>query len=119
MQHLINLKVLWIKSLTRRVINSASCCRWFNLDDRRQRQAVRRRGRKRIDGIGGDFRERGEHGLASQEFAEEAETPRHPQSWVLSAQPDSVQERLAEESAYTDALDGSLADAFLSLQSRY
>lgn len=91
------------------------CCRWFDLDDRRQRQAVRRRSRKRIDDVGGDFRERGEHGLASQEFAEETETPRHPQSWLLGAQPDSLQERFAEESAYTDALDGSLADTLLSL----
>lgn len=95
-------------------IHSVSCYRWFDFDDRRQWQAVRRRGREWIDGIGGDCWERGQHGLASQELAEETETPRYPQSWLLRAQPDLIQERLAEESAYTDALDGSLANAFLS-----
>lgn len=85
--------------------------RWYDLDDRRQWQAVCRWCRERIDGVGGDFRQRSQHRLASQELPEEAQAARHPQSWVFDAQPDPIQERLAEEGTYTNALDGGLANA--------
>lgn len=82
--------------------------RWHHLDDRRQWQALRRRSRKRLDGVCGDFRKRHEHGIATSKLPQEAKTARYSQSRFLGPQPHSFEKWFAKESANSDPLNRGL-----------
>lgn len=82
--------------------------RWHHLDDRRQWQALRRRSRKRLDGVCGDFRKRHEHCIATSKLPQEAKTARYSQSRFLGPQPHSFEKWFAKESANSDPLNRGL-----------